>query len=472
MPHPDHPSFRSRSPVLADPTLRVLVAVALFTYTAQNMLNVSIAPLSRALDLPEWIVGAAVSLAALAVALLSQFWGRRSIAWGRRRVLLCALLLALVAGALFSTAVWLRAGGGIGAAWAAGAIMAARGPFFGASVAAIPPTGQALVAEVTHDEASRVRGASAFSGAINMSVMIGSVVSSLLGAWWIFAPVHATPWFVVVALVIAWAGVPRDGAGADQGAPSPGAPSESGATGCGSPSAGAPSESGATRCGSPSAGARAVPLPSRAPRPARPLPPRVSWTDPRIVPWVLGVIGLYFAAGVTQILMGFLIQDRVGAAPDRAVSLTGLMLLLSAAGAMTAQLLVVPRLQWPPRRLLRAGVSVGVAAVAVLTAVSALVALAVAMLFMGVATGLTSTGFTAGASLAVRDDEQGGVAGLVSATGAITWIFAPVSATALYGWQPLAPFALALALVGASCAAAWVHPGLRKPSAPLLDGGS
>lgn len=448
------------------------MAVALFTYTAQNMLNVSIAPLSRALDLPEWIVGAAVSLAALAVALLSQFWGRRSIAWGRRRVLLCALFLALVAGALFSTAVWLRAGGGIGAAWAAGAIMAARGPFFGASVAAIPPTGQALVAEVTHDEASRVRGASAFSGAINMSVMIGSVVSSLLGAWWIFAPVHATPWFVVVALVIAWAGVPHDGAGVDQGAPSPGAPSESGATGCGSPSAGAPSESGATRCGSPSAGARAIPLPSRAPRPARPLPPRVSWTDPRIVPWVLGVIGLYFAAGVTQILMGFLIQDRVGAAPDRAVSLTGLMLLLSAAGAMTAQLLVVPRLQWPPRRLLRAGVSVGVAAVAVLTAVSALVALAVAMLFMGVATGLTSTGFTAGASLAVRDDEQGGVAGLVSATGAITWIFAPVSATALYGWQPLAPFALALALVGASCAAAWVHPGLRKPSAPLLDGGS
>ena len=190
------------------------------------------------------------------------------------------------------------------------------------------------------------------------------------------------------------------------------------------------------------------------------------------MPWVLGVIGLYFAAGVTQILMGFLIQDRVGAAPDRAVSLTGLMLLLSAAGAMTAQLLVVPRLQWPPRRLLRAGVSVGVAVVAVLTVVSALVALAVAMLFMGVATGLTSTGFTAGASLAVRDDEQGGVAGLVSATGAITWIFAPVSATALYGWQPLAPFALALALVGASCAAAWAHPGLRRPPGPLLGEGA
>ena len=85
------------SPLLTNPTLRALVAIALFTYTAQNMLNVSIAPLSRALNLPEWIVGAAVSLAAAAVTALSQFWGRRSIAWGRRRVILLALFLALTA---------------------------------------------------------------------------------------------------------------------------------------------------------------------------------------------------------------------------------------------------------------------------------------------------------------------------------------------------------------------------------------
>ena len=31
----------------------------------------------------------------------------------------------------------------------------------------------------------------------------------------------------------------------------------------------------------------------------------------------------------------------------------------------------------------------------------------------------------------------------------------PVSATALYGWMPLSPFALALSLVALSCACAW-----------------
>ncbi len=50
---------------------------------------------------------------------------------------------------------------------------------------------------------------------------------------------------------------------------------------------------------------------------------------------------------------------------------------------------------------------------------------------------------------------MGGIAGVINATGAITWIVAPVSATALYGWKPLSPFLLALSLVALSCACAW-----------------
>ena len=135
----------------AHATLRALLAICLFTYVAQNMLNTSIAPLARALGLREWVVGLAVSTAALAVTLLSQFWGRRSISWGRRRVLLISLCLALSAGCLFSAAVGLRVLGHLGATAAGIGIVAARGPFFGSATAAIPPTGQALIAELTTD---------------------------------------------------------------------------------------------------------------------------------------------------------------------------------------------------------------------------------------------------------------------------------------------------------------------------------
>ena len=428
------------SPLLTNPTLRALVAIALFTYTAQNMLNVSIAPLSRALELPEWIVGAAVSLAAAAVTALSQFWGRRSIAWGRRRVILLALFLALTAGTLFSAAVWARAAGYVGVFLAAGAIMAARGPFFGAAVAAIPPTGQALVAEVTPDEASRVRGTSAFSGAINLSVMIGSLVSSALGAWWIFGPVHATPIFVLIALAIALICLPRDGGSALPSGRLPRLSAEDT-----TPEKAAPASS-TQRTEQESA--------SEATDTAA-LPPRVRWTDRRIAPWIASVFGIYFANGVVQITMGFLVQDRGGLEPAPAVSVTALMLLANAAGAMLMQLIVVPRLGWSPRTLLRTGMTLALVALACLTIAPSLWALAVSTFAMGVASGMASPGYSAGASLAVSAREQGGIAGVINATGAITWIVAPVSATALYGWMPLSPFLLALSLVALSCACAW-----------------
>ena len=428
------------SPLLTNPTLRALVAIALFTYTAQNMLNVSIAPLSRALNLPEWIVGAAVSLAAAAVTALSQFWGRRSIAWGRRRVILLALFLALTAGTLFSAAVWARAAGYIGAFLAAGAIMAARGPFFGAAVAAIPPTGQALVAEVTPDEASRVRGTSAFSGAINLSVMVGSLVSSALGAWWIFGPVHATPIFVLIALAIALIWLPRDGASTRprRHLPRPTAKDTQ-------PEQAAPASSTESADTNTASEATAT----------AELPPRVRWTDRRIAPWIASVFGIYFANGVVQITMGFLVQDRGGLDPAPAVSVTALMLLANAAGAMLMQLIVVPRLGWSPRRLLRAGMTLALVALTCLTIAPSLWALAASTFAMGVASGMASPGYSAGASLAVSAREQGGIAGVINATGAITWIVAPVSATALYGWKPLSPFLLALSLVALSCACAW-----------------
>lgn len=317
--------------------------------------------------------------------------------------------------------------------------MAARGPFFGAAVAAIPPTGQALVAEVTPDEASRVRGTSAFSGAINLSVMVGSLVSSALGAWWIFGPVHATPIFVLIALAIALIWLPRDGASTRPRRRLPRLTTKDTEPGQAAPAS-------STEAANDNASGTTT---------TAELPPRVRWTDRRIAPWIASVFGIYFANGVVQITMGFLVQDRGGLQPAPAVSVTALMLLANAAGAMLMQLIVVPRLGWSPRTLLRAGMTLALVALTCLTIAPSLWALAASTFAMGVASGMASPGYSAGASLAVSAREQGGIAGVINATGAITWIVAPVSATALYGWMPLSPFLLALSLVALSCACAW-----------------
>ncbi|QWW20732.1 MFS transporter [Schaalia sp. 19OD2882] len=410
----------------SDPTLRVLLLVVLFTYTAQNMLNASIAPLSRDLDLPEWIIGVAVSAAALAVAMLSQFWGRRSVAWGPRRVTLLGLTCALAAGALFSALVWGRSAGLVGAVLSGAGIVLARGPLFGTAMAAIPPTAQVLIARASPDQASRVAGMATFSGVVNASIMVGSLVSSLLGMWWIQAPVHATPWFVAIALGLAWWALPGErekGPVVDEDAA------------VSSPPDSRPS----------SAAARQSPA----------LPPRVSWTDRRLLPWMAGAFGTFFAAGVVQILAGFVLQDRLHLSAQQAVPATAVMLLVIASGAMVMQLLVVPRLRWAPATLVRTGAGVGLVALLVLTFTWHPVTIGVAAFSIGAGMGTVGPGFTAGGSLAVTAQEQGGAAGILNATGAITWIFAPATATALYGWQPLAPFLLALTLLTVSTATAW-----------------
>lgn len=419
---------------MSEPTMRALLAICLFTYVGQNMLNVSIAPLARALELREWIVGLAVSAAAVFVTALSQFWGRRSVAWGRRRVLLSALTLAAIAGALFAGAVGLRAAGLLGAGAAGALILAARGPFFGSAVAAIPPTGQALIAEATPDPADRVRGMSAFSGSIQLSIVIGSVASSALGTWSILAPVYATPVFVLAALVIGLVWLPGNGR-KQRRRPSP----QAGRT------------DGHGRSGAPKPGAVGG------------LPPRVSWTDRRLVAWIGSAFGMFFASGVVQIIVGFIVQDRLGLAPQRAVSLTAVMLLANAAGAMLTQLVVVPRLGWEPRRLVRVGITLALAALVVLAWAPSLTLMAGATFAVGLGSGLVGPGFTAGGSLAVTAAEQGGVAGVLNAVGAVTWIFAPVTATALYGWHPVSPFVLAAGVLVVSTVTAWtaLRPGQR-----------
>ncbi|WP_067780131.1 MFS transporter [Actinomyces vulturis] len=398
--------------MLTNPTLRALLVIVFFTYSAQNMLNVSIAPLARALTLAEWAVGLAVSLAALFVTSLSQFWGRRSMIWGRRRVLLIALFLALVAAGLFSGAVALRAAGLISSGVATTAIVLARGAFFGAAVSAIPPTGQALIASLTPDEKSRVKGMSAFSGAISASIMVGSLASSALGTWNIYGPVHATGVLILMALLVCFFFVPVT-----------------------------------------------------PPPPDKKTPAKVSWHDKRILPWILAALGMFFTNGVVQITTGFVAQDRLNLDPHQAMPATGMLLLAGATGAMLMQMAIVPRLAWPPRRLLRIGLSLALLGLVGFALASTLWLLALCSFLIGSSLGMVMPGYNAGGTLAVEKFELGGAAGVLNAAGAVTWIVGPVSATSLYAWHHHAPFIVAGISLTASTLVAWLHPTLaaRRP---------
>lgn len=396
-----------------DPALKrllgAIVAIVFFTYVGQFLLNAAIAPLARAMGLAEWHIGFMLSLAALMVAVLSQPWGRASQSWGRKPVLVTALCLAFTAAALFSLTTFLRTSGLIPVSVAAVGIIVARGGFFGAAVAAVPPTGQALIAQHTPDERSRVKAMAAFGASFNIAAVVGALLSGLLASWWLLAPVYATPITVGIALVLALVTLPRTG--------------------------------GAQR---------------------RPLPPKMSAFDSRIRAFLAAGLGMFFAMGVVHITVGFVMQDRYGLAPSQAVFTTGLAMVAQALGAMGSQLVLVPRLAWPPRRLMRVGLSVLLVAVALVAAPVPLWLLIASIGLMGLGSGLASPGYNAGASLAVSAGEQGAVAGLLSATGGVTWIFAPIVSTSVYGYSPTLALSLAVVAAAVSLSVTVFHPSFTR----------
>ncbi|MCS4485264.1 MFS transporter [Gleimia sp. 6138-11-ORH1] len=402
------PSASVLTPAQANRVINTLIVMVFFTYIGQFLLNAVLAPLSRSLGMQDWHMGATVSLAALMVMTLSQRWGRLSVSWGRKPVLVSALVLATIAGSLFALTTYARISGLITAGVAALGIIFARGFFFGAAVAAVAPTGQALIAEFTPTERARVKGLASFGAAFNIATITGSLLSSFLAAWWLLAPVYATPLFVSAALVIAVIFLPTS---------------------------------------------KGVSKPAK--------PPKVRFTDRRVLPFILAGAGMFFANGVVQITIGFILQDRYGFSPQFAVYYTGWAMVLQASGAMFAQLVIVKQLSWRPQRLLRTGLFLVFLSVASLMFSLPLWLLLCFSFMQGLGAGIGGPGYHAGASLQFDVTGQGSVAGLLHAVGGFTWIFAPFLGTYLYGYSSVLAIGLGALIVGLSLLWTWVHPIFR-----------
>jgi hypothetical protein len=101
-------------------------------------------------------------------------------------------------------------------------------------------------------------------------------------------------------------------------------------------------------------------------------PARVRPSDPRVWPFLVAGFGMFTALGFIQVITGFIVQDRLGLDAETTGLVTG--------GA-----------------LLAAGLGLGIA----------------------------MPGYTAGPTLLVGREEQGGLAGLINANTGLTFVVAP-----------------------------------------------
>ncbi len=391
------------------PQIPVLLATVFLSYLGFMTLNPIIAPLAREVGLAEWQIGVTLSTAALMLVLTSYPWGRRSQSWGRKNVLILALGIGIATTFGFTVVSAFGMRGLIPAGLLFALFVLLRGVGFGAALAAVPPTAQAYIADVTPDEATRTKGMAGIGAVQGIASIGGALVGGALAGFGLLWSLAAVPVLLLVALIFVAARLKRD-----------------------------------TR------------------RELIPEPTKVSPIDPRVWPFLLAGFGMFTALGFMQILIGFVVQDRLLLNAEQTGMVTGGSLLIASIGIAFSQAVIVPRSGWPPGTLLRVGTVMAFVGYALLILDLGLWAIIVALLIAGLGQGIAMPGYTAGPTLLMSRDEQGSLAGLIGATNGLTFVVSPTLSTVLYGlWAPL-PLIIAAVIMGLVALFTFAHPKFQR----------
>jgi MFS family permease len=382
------------------PRDRLILLVGLITYgMGQSLLFVIFAPLARELGLVEWQLGFLIAGSNIMLAFSAPVWGRASQRLGRRTVYLIGLGGYAVGYALLAFGVQLGLLDVVSGMGLFALLMALR-MAYGIVVGGINPAATAYIADTT-DEKSRSSGMALVAMSGGLGTILGPAFGGALAG---FGPVF--PMYAAAALAVAagvWAFL-------------------------------------------------ALPEPAR--RVSTGADVRLSPTDPRIVPYLLGWVVVFGVFTGVQTVTPAWIEDRFGIADTTAAQRTMMIAMLSMAFVTVfVQAVILQRWKAPPATMLRTGFGVMTAALLLLAFGPGVASLYFGYALFGLSFGFTAPGLNAAGSLAVRPEEQGAVAGLLSAAPTVGMIFGPILCGVVYGLSPTSPMiggALLTLLVGLS----------------------
>ncbi|MDA7771447.1 MAG: MFS transporter [Pseudomonadales bacterium] len=349
-----------------------------------------LAPLGREMGLSEIQITTIIGSSGLVVFLTSPIWGRRSDAWGRKRVLLCGLFGFSAGTFLFNSVLYLGLAGILTGSLLFIALVIAR-VTHASVMSASMPAANAYMADIT-DAASRTRGMAAAGAANNIGTILGPAVAglaviSLLTPLWVMAAIAFLNGLFV------W---------------------------------------------------RFLEEPPKHQTPV--VRDRLKYSDPRILPFIIIGIAMFTGMGLVQQTMGFRFQDALGLSAAETAQNFGFAMMLSGASSLFSQAVIVQRFNLAPFTLLRFAIPLLIVAFTMMALLETQLWLTIAMMVQGLGMGLASPGFTAGASLAVSPEEQGAVAGVAGSCGPLGFTLGPFIGGALYTLSPTAPYFFAAGL--------------------------
>lgn len=422
------------------PSRMALLFMVMLVTAAGNTAMQSVMPsIGTALKVADVWISLAYSWSALLWVVCAPFWARRSDKRGRKAMMALGLAGFITSFVLCGAALWAGLSGWLTAFWTLVLFAAARSlyGFFGS---AAPPAVQAYVASRT-PRSERTQALSLIASSFGLGTVIGPALAPLMVVPFLglglTGPFLAFAAIGVVALVLLRLRLPDDEPRfAARGHAAPYASAS-----------GAPADPGETSEAEDAAAA------------ADPEPPRLTWRDPRLRPWVFASLIGGHAQAMVQGIAGFLVLDRLALrdTPDAGAGPIGLVLMSGAIATLLAQWGLIPRFDLGPRAASLWGITAAAIGTMILGVAGDLHLIALGYAIASLGFGLFRPGTTAGTSLAVTRAEQGQASGIVASLAGASYIYAPALGVWLYGHSDWLGFGLIVAL----CAVVLVHGWFR-----------
>ena len=369
---------------------RVLLASLVAIGLGQTVLFAVLAPLGREIGLTELQVGMIISASSITVFLTVPIWGRMSDRWGRKRVMLIGLFGYTLGTVIFAT-VFHSAMIGLLATTPAFIALTLSRVAHASVMSATMPASTAYMADIT-DLTTRIKGMGAVGAANNVGAILGPAIGGGLAVFSLLTPIWVAAGLIfVTGLVVVFA----------------------------------------------------LPELPRHPTGTTP-PPRMRYTDRRILPYMIVGVVMFMGFAVVQQTMAFRFQDTLNLTGIETARTFGSAMMLSAFASLFAQAVIVQRFDIAPFTLLRMAMPLLICAFAIMAFASTRTPLLGAMAMLGLGMGLAGPAFMAGASMAVSAREQGAVAGVAGACGPMGFTLGPLIGTALYQIQPEYPYLFTL----------------------------
>ena len=363
-----------------------IIFIAIITVAmGQTVVFAILGPLGREVGLNEMQIGFIITCSSVIFSLFSPIWGRRSDVMGRKPVMIIGLVGYTVGTVFFASTFYAGLNG-----WLTGWVLFAALIFARMTqslvMSATSPAATAYVSDIT-DVSNRTIGIGRIGAAHSLGTILGPAIAyfSIIS---LLAPIYMAAVMTFLAAIFVMVYLP------------------------------------------------ALPIAKTTAVTNK----KLRYTDKRILPFMVVGIAMFTGFSVVQQTLGFYFQDKLGLTAEITAQQVGIAMMGSAIAALAMQLLVVQRFGWTPFRLMRVGLPFMLLGFVGLTLGRDLFEFVLAMALVGTGIGMSAPGFSAAATLAVKAEEQGAVAGLISACPALGFIVGPMLGGTLYQFHATSPY--------------------------------